>query len=437
MSKAKTTSATRSRAKAAAKPAAKPRTRAGATATKTRATATKTRATATKTRATATKTRATATKTKAAPTKAAPTKTASTKTAPTKTAPTKTAPSKAAATKAKAAAPKSRAPKPAAKQRATARPAATRAPARKIATAKAAPSPEAAAGPPAASPAESAGELRFQASDGVSLSYRVWRPDGKPQRLLILVHGFADHSGRFSYLAPHLVEHGAVVYAYDQRGNGLSEGKKGHVQHYQRLVDDLDAFVKLATEKEPGLPRVLYAHSTGAIAALTYLYDSPDAVDAVVLSAPCLILTVDAPGWKTTVAKALSNVVPGFTMQAGFDPGTVSRDGEVVEANKADPLVSQNMTARFYTEVYLTAMPSALARIDELRTPYLVLQGTGDKLVSPGVADEFERQAAEYGTIKRYEGGYHESHNDVHREEVFADVDAWLKAGAKPKRSRG
>ncbi len=379
MSKAKTTSATRSRAKAPAKPAAKQRTPAAATATK-----------------------------------------------------TKVAPTKATATKSKLATRKSKAAKPAARRRATVKPAATKAPARKTATAKVAPAPAA-----AAPVADSGGELRFQVSDGASLYYRVWRPEGKAKRLVMLVHGFADHSGRFSYLAPHLVEHGAVVYAYDQRGNGLSEGKKGHVQRYQRLVDDLDAFVKLATENEPGLPRVLYAHSTGAIAALIYLYDSPAAVDAVVLSAPCLILTVDAPGWKTGVAKALSNVVPGFTMQAGFDPGTVSRDDEVVEANKADPLVSQNMTARFYTEVYLTAMPSALARIDELRTPYLVLQGTGDKLVSPGVADEFERQAAEYGTIKRYEGGYHESHNDVHREEVFADVDKWLEAGAKPKRSRG
>jgi alpha-beta hydrolase superfamily lysophospholipase len=275
----------------------------------------------------------------------------------------------------------------------------------------------------------------FRATDGLRLHYQVWRPSGKARRLVVLVHGFADHLGRYTYLVPHLVKNGAVVYAYDQRGNGKSEGKRGHVKAYQQLVDDLELFLKLATEREPGLRRVLYAHSTGAIAALTYLYDHPDAVDAVVLSAPCLVLTFEAPGWKTTLAKTINAVAPGFTMQAGFDPATVSRDEQVIADNKADPLVTQAMTARFYSEVYLKAMPAAGARIEELKVPFLLLQGTADKLVSPGVADEFERRATAPGVIKRYEGGYHESHNEVQREEVFADVQAWLdslEAAKKP-----
>jgi alpha-beta hydrolase superfamily lysophospholipase len=283
-----------------------------------------------------------------------------------------------------------------------------------------------AAEPAAAAAPADVDDDSFRASDGLRLHYQVWRPAGTAKRLVMLVHGFADHLGRYTYLVPHLVEHGAVVYAYDQRGSGKSEGKRGHVRTYQRLVDDLETFLKLATEREPGLRRVLYAHSTGAIAALTYLYDHPDAVDAVVLSAPCLVLTFEAPGWKTALAKSINAVAPGFTMQAGFDPGTVSRDEQVVADNKADRLVTQAMTARFYSEVYLTAMPAAGARIEELKVPFLLLQGTADKLVSPAVADEFERRATAPGVIKRYEGGYHESHNEVQREEVFADVDAWL-----------
>jgi acylglycerol lipase len=284
--------------------------------------------------------------------------------------------------------------------------------------------------PQGAPPPEDAGqdvtEESFEAPDGVSIKYQVTRPKGKPKRLVIVVHGFADHYGRYSYLIPHLAEGGAVVYAYDQRGSGHSEGKRGHVAQYQDLVNELDAFVKLAAEREPGLYTVLYAHSTGAILGLTYLYDNPQAVDATVLSAPCLILTFEAPRWKTTVAKAISRVSPAFSMQAGFDPADVSRDEEVVTTNKKDPLVTQAMTASFYRQVYLTAMPRARARIEELRVPYLLLQGSGDRLVSPAVADEFEERATAPGVVKRYEGGYHESHNDVHRDEVMADIDAWL-----------
>ena len=271
------------------------------------------------------------------------------------------------------------------------------------------------------------GSATFEASDGARLHYRVWRPTGKVKRLVILVHGFADHVERYSFLIPHLVERGAVVFGYDMRGNGKSPGKRGHTKSYAQLIDDLERFIQLATAEVPGVERIVYAHSTGAILAMTYLFDHPDATDRVVLSAPCLKLTFEAPAWKQRVGRTLAGIAPGFRMQAGFPPESVSRDEAVVAANKADPLVSQAITPRFYTDTYLQAMPAALARIEDLKVPFLVIQGTADRLVSPTVADEFEHRATVAGEIRRYEGGYHESHNDIHREEVFADLDAWLQ----------
>jgi alpha-beta hydrolase superfamily lysophospholipase len=268
-------------------------------------------------------------------------------------------------------------------------------------------------------------EAEFEAPDGTGIHYSITRPEGPAKRLVVLIHGFADHGGRYHELIDHLAGHGAVVYAYDQRGNGRSGGQRGHVMRYQELVDELDAFLKLAYAAEPGIERVIYAHSTGAILALTYLYDHPGAVDRVILSAPCLILTFEAPAAKVFIGKVFSRILPKITLQAGFDPGSVSRDPAVVEANKTDELVTQAISTRFYTEVYGRAMPAALARIEELKLPTLVIQGTGDLLVSPKVADEFEKRIPN-ATIKRYEGGYHESHNDIQREQVFLDVDAWL-----------
>jgi alpha-beta hydrolase superfamily lysophospholipase len=271
-------------------------------------------------------------------------------------------------------------------------------------------------------------EAEFQAADGTEIHYSVTRPSGAANRVVVLVHGFADHGERYRELIDHLADHGAVVYAYDQRGNGRSGGQRGHVMRYQELVDELDAFLKLVYAAEPGVERIIYAHSTGAILALTYLYDHPEAADRVILSAPCLILTFQAPAAKVFIGKVLSAVLPKVSLQAGFDPGSVSRDPAVVEANKKDELVTQAISTRFYTEVYGKAMPAALARIEELKLPTLVIQGTGDLLVSPKVADEFEKRVPN-ATIKRYEGGYHESHNDVQRDQVFVDLDAWLSAG--------
>lgn len=270
-------------------------------------------------------------------------------------------------------------------------------------------------------------EGTFKTRDGLDLYY-VSRRDlsATPRRLVVTIHGFADHSGRIPLLVEHLARRGAVVYSYDQRGNGKSPGQRGHVMQYRDLGEDFDAFLKLATEAEPALERVVFGHSTGGILAMLFAIDHPQRMDRLILSAPALILTYAPPRWKEFMGRTLSSILPKVSMNAGFDPGTVSRDEAVVAANKADPLVTQAISTRFYHEVYNTAAPMALARIEELKVPVLVIQGTGDRLVSPQVAEEFARRATGAHEVKRYDGAYHETFNDIDREKVFSDLDAWL-----------
>src|SRR5258708_5748984 len=146
-------------------------------------------------------------------------------------------------------------------------------------------------------------EAQFAAPDGTEIHYSVTRPAGSARRVMVLVHGFADHGERYRELIDDLAAHGAVVYAYDQRGNGRSGGQRGHVMHYQELIDELDAMLKIAYGAEPGIERVIYAHSTGAILALTSLYGHPSAADRAILSAPCLTLVFQAPAAKVMISK--------------------------------------------------------------------------------------------------------------------------------------
>ncbi|MGI8610233.1 MAG: lysophospholipase [Candidatus Dormibacteria bacterium] len=268
----------------------------------------------------------------------------------------------------------------------------------------------------------------FKTSDGLDLHYVSRRdPAVPPQRLVVTIHGFADHSGRIPFLVDHLARRGAAVYSYDQRGNGKSPGQRGHVMAYRELGEDFDAFLTLATETEPGLERVVFGHSTGGILAMLFAIDHPQRMDRLILSAPALILTYEPPKWKELMGRTLSSILPRVSLNAGFDPGTVSRDEAVVAANKDDPLVTQAISTRFYHEVYNSAAPNALARIEELKVPLLVIQGTGDRLVSPRVADEFERRSTGPHEVKRYDGAYHETFNDIDREQVFMDIDGWLE----------
>lgn len=271
-------------------------------------------------------------------------------------------------------------------------------------------------------------EGTVQTPDGLDLHYVSRRdPTVAPKRLVVTIHGFADHSGRMPFLVDHLARRGAVVYSYDQRGNGRSPGQRGHVMRYRELGEDFDVFLKLATDAEPGLERVVFGHSTGGILAMLFAIDHPRRMDRLVLSAPALLLTFRPPKWKEVIGRTLSSVLPRVSLNAGFSPGAVSRDEAVVAANRADPLVTQAISTRFYQEVYMTAAPYALSRIEQLTVPFLLIQGTGDLLVAPAVADEFESRANAIHEIKRYDGAYHETFNDIDREKVFADLDAWLE----------
>src|SRR3981081_684256 len=149
----------------------------------------------------------------------------------------------------------------------------------------------------------------FETADVYKIHYSATWPAGAAKRLVLILHGFADHSERYRELIDHLAGQGAVIFAYDQRGNGESEGQRGHLMRYQELVDELDAFLKIHYAAEPGLERVIYAHSTGAILALTYLYEHPDAADRLVLSSPCLILTFEAPATKVFMGKVFSSLL--------------------------------------------------------------------------------------------------------------------------------
>jgi alpha-beta hydrolase superfamily lysophospholipase len=270
-------------------------------------------------------------------------------------------------------------------------------------------------------------EGTFKTRDGLHLYYVSRRMPGvTPKRLLMTIHGFADHSGRLPFLVEHLCRQGAVVYSYDQRGNGQSPGQRGHIMEYRELGEDLDAFMTLATDAEPGLERVLFGHSTGGILAILFAADHPQRMDRLIISAPALILAYQPPAWKQLMGKSLASLLPKVSLNAGFDAGSISRDEAVVQANKADPLVSQAISTRFYQEVYIKAASTAMERIADVKVPFLCIQGTADTLVSPTVADEVERRATVSHVLKRYPGAFHETFNDVEREQVFEDIDAWL-----------
>lgn len=269
-------------------------------------------------------------------------------------------------------------------------------------------------------------EGTFSGYGGLSLYYQCWRPEGVPRAVLVIVHGFGEHSGRYMNVVNHLVPRGIAVYALDHRGHGRSPGPRGHIQSWEEFREDVRAFVRKVSEMEPGLPLFLMGHSMGGLIVLEYALHHPEGLRGVIASGPALAQVGISPALMT-LARLLSRLWPRFGLNTGLDATSISRDPEVVAAYQADPLVHSIGTARLGTEMS-QAMRWTHEHAREWRLPLLILHGGADRLVPPeGSRRFFENVPIADKERIEYEGGYHEPHNDIHRDQVLADLERWLE----------
>ena len=116
---------------------------------------------------------------------------------------------------------------------------------------------------------------------GLQLFAQGWRPEESPKAALAIVHGFGEHSGRYSNVVNWFVPRGYLVCAFDLRGMGRSPGRRGHVSVWSELVDDVGFFLEWVKKQEPGgYPGWPAPHSYGA-GGNGYGYDCAPAMHTV------------------------------------------------------------------------------------------------------------------------------------------------------------
>jgi alpha-beta hydrolase superfamily lysophospholipase len=241
-------------------------------------------------------------------------------------------------------------------------------------------------------------------------------PDGPTAGTVLIVHGLAEHKGRYAYVQRKLAEAGYASHAIDLRGHGEAEGFPGKVGSPDEFVDDVEAGVGLA---HPGAgPFFIVAHSMGTLPTLAYLGErSQSGVSGVVLSA-CPI----APGRATLDALA-DPEAPGIPPQA------VSRDPDVVRAYAEDPLVFNENVPPECTAAVMLVSQRAYAAAGTITVPALLLHGGADPIADASGSQELhDALACTDKTLNVYDGLYHEIFNEPERDEVIGDVVAWLGA---------
>jgi lysophospholipase len=249
---------------------------------------------------------------------------------------------------------------------------------------------------------------------------------------VVIIHGLAEHGGRYRETAEFMSANGWLVYTCDLRAHGLSPDPPGagrvHVNRFDDYFKDVDAMLDLVKEKHSGLPIYILGHSMGGLIAISYALKKPQALAGAIISSPALGThpQFKPPLFLKIVVGILSRLAPRLLVDSGLDTQAICKDPQVVKAYQDDPLVSQKVSARWYSEI-TKSMSAAHKNAGSLSIPMLLMQSGADRLVDPAAPGRWAT-AAPPGRVELvvWDGLYHEMINEPEKDQVRSKILEWL-----------
>jgi alpha-beta hydrolase superfamily lysophospholipase len=268
-------------------------------------------------------------------------------------------------------------------------------------------------------------EGAFAGASGGRIHWRGWVPPQPPKGVVVIVHGLAEHGGRYTHVADHLAAHGYASYTHDHHGHGRSAGTRGNIDRMSHVVTDLETMIRSAAGRHADAPLFLYGHSMGGLIALVYATGTPAQLRGLILTGAAVHIPVGS-GLERVAARLLSALAPNLGTRQ-LDATLVSRDPAVVRDYDSDPLNYRGkIRARSGAEM-LRAADELPAKLGRLTLPLLLLHGSLDGLTSPsGTGLVADRVSSSDLTVKIYDGLYHEVHNEPEKDTVLGDIVRWL-----------
>jgi alpha-beta hydrolase superfamily lysophospholipase len=266
----------------------------------------------------------------------------------------------------------------------------------------------------------------LQAKDGLRLFWQSDLPQN-PKARVALVHGYAEHIGRYQPVIDALVADRIAVFGFDCRGHGRSEGRRGYCNRFSDYLDDLEVFVQhLPANDGPSVPRFILGHSHGGLIAIHHLARGGGEWAGLVLSSPYLRLALTPPKAKVFAARLVEKVLPWapFKNEIAFDQ--LTRDARAQELVSRDPLYNRTVTPRWFSES-TRAQAEALSLGPKLTLPVLVICGAEDPIASTATTRGFfATLAAREKNYQEYPGMLHETLNEIGKEEVWKQISRWI-----------
>jgi alpha-beta hydrolase superfamily lysophospholipase len=273
----------------------------------------------------------------------------------------------------------------------------------------------------------SLGDIELRSADGTVLRGSWWRRTA-PRGMVVISHDSGEHGRGYWRVAESLGARLELdVIAMDYRGHGRSDGRRGVVGCYEELTADLSCVIDWAAHQAPDLRRFVLGHSNGGQVALRTALERVGKIDGLVVSNPALRVVVPVPATKLLIARVLGRIAPWVSLKGEIRANLLTRDPEIQEEHRADPLRHSRMSPRLYFGM-LEGGEMLMSRAAEIRTPILMLLGGQDPVIDPIFSREFfDRLGSEDKTLSIYPRMLHEPFNEVGRQQVQDDLARWLE----------
>jgi alpha-beta hydrolase superfamily lysophospholipase len=271
-------------------------------------------------------------------------------------------------------------------------------------------------------------EGEFKGVNDVKIYFQGWLPENKPKGLILIVHAFAEHSGRYKNIVDKLIPLNYAIYAHDLRGHGKSEGLKNYVDSMDQFIEDLKKFYDIIKEKSPRLPIFMLGHSFGSLIIVYFTKKYENLLNGIIIAAMGTRTGGKSNGFMRAIAKIFSKLAPRISMNPGLNPELLSHDLDVIEDYKNDPLVNYKKITTRLGYIMIKSFRAVPSFISELKLPMLMQCGSEDRLIY-GAEEIKDMFTMDDKVIKIYDGLYHEVYNEseTYRKEVLTDLSMWLE----------
>jgi acylglycerol lipase len=271
-------------------------------------------------------------------------------------------------------------------------------------------------------------EGNYEGSDGRSLFYR-FRVPPRSTGIVLLLHGYAEHSGLYEWVMERLAESGIAVYAPDHRGFGRSArpGALADLESLEAAIEDIARLLAVVRGALPSAPLFLLGHSMGGMMALLFALRRPEGLAGLVTSGAAVEIPEYISPLLLRVSGLLSRLLPRLPVQP-FDHTLVSRDPQVIRAMEEDPLYYKGKLRARTGYQQLLGIREVTAGLSRLRLPLLLLHGGEDRTISPKASERiFQAASSPDKTLKILPGLLHRILAEPEKDQVLAMILDWLR----------